>query len=115
MSDTARLCPSCDRRVPRAVSKCRCGAVLPADEVVAVEEAPRSSPILVYLVLIAAVAGVGYWTFMREAAAPISAAAPDGLDVPAQPGDVAAPSRRPRELSPEQRAWDAAAKSRDTT
>ena len=115
MSDTARLCPSCDRRVPRAVSKCRCGAVLPAEEVVTAEEAPRSSPVLVYLVLIAAVAGVGYWTFMREPAAPIGVAAADELDVAAQPGDLAAPSPRPRELSPEQRAWDAAARARDTS
>ena len=98
--------------MPSAVAKCRCGAVLPADVAVAANDTPRSSPILVYLVLIAAVAGVGYWSFMRPPADPTRVTAPDSLDAPAQAGGAAAPAR-PRELSPEQRAWDAAARMED--
>ena len=113
MSDAVRLCPSCDRRVPRAVAKCRCGATLPVEETVAAEEAPRSSPILTYVVLIAAVAGVGYWTLTRPPAPQIAAKTPAFLDPGAQPGAAASPSAQPRELSPEQRAWDAAARMQE--
>jgi S1-C subfamily serine protease len=88
--------------------------VLPADDAIAAEETKRSSPVLVYLVLIAAVAGVGYWSFMRPPAAPASATVPDELDAASQSGDPGTPSARPRELSPEQRAWDAAARTNDT-
>ena len=113
-TDLARLCPKCGRRVPRAVAKCRCGAVLPVDDAPAVDDdAPRSSPILVYLVLIAAVAGVGYWSFMRPPAtipALNLGASPDGSSPAAsQASDPILSTPRPRELSPEQRAWDAAA------
>src|SRR5512145_1294514 len=111
MSDPARLCPSCGRRVPSAVAKCRCGAMLPADVAVAAGETTRSSPLPVYLVLMAAVAGVGYWSFMRPPADPIRATAPDALDATAPAGEMAAPSTRSRELTPEQRAWDAAART----
>lgn len=110
-TDPARLCPKCGRRVPRTVAKCRCGAVLPADDPPAVDEAPRSSPFLVYLVLIAAVAGVGYWSFMQPPAQTAGSAASATFDAAAQPGDPATASLRPRELSPEQRAWDAAART----
>lgn len=111
MSDAARLCPSCGRRVPGAVSKCRCGTVLPVDDSPAVEEAPRSSPLLVYAVLIAAVAGVGYWSFMQPPAQIPGSTASATADAAAHPDDPATPSPRPRELSPEQRAWDAAART----
>jgi S1-C subfamily serine protease len=97
--------------VPRAVPKCRCGAVLPADDAAAADDEPRaSSPWLVYLVLIAMVAGTGYWTFMREPAAPVAAAEPS--EEPAADPDQPAPAAT-RELSPEQRAWDAAARMAD--
>jgi S1-C subfamily serine protease len=113
MSDAARLCPSCGRRVPRTVAKCRCGAVIPVDDAPAVDEAPRSSPLLVYVVLIAAVAGVGYWTFKQPPATTPGV----GLSVPPEDasaaGNLAAPTPRPRELSPEQRAWDAAARTQN--
>src|SRR5688500_5336482 len=111
MSDALRLCPKCDRRVPRTVAKCRCGAVMPAEEVAAADETPRQSPILGYLVLIAAVAGVGYWTFMQPPAQTPGSAVTDANDAAAQPGDAETTSPRPRELSPEQRAWDAAART----
>ena len=113
MSDHARLCPSCGRRVPGAVAKCRCGAVLPAEDGVAAAP-PRTSPVLVYAVLIAAVAGVGYWTFTRPPATTPGTAASGSVDVAAQPGDRGTPVARPRELSPEQRAWDASARMQDT-
>src|SRR5688500_15043540 len=113
MSDHARLCPSCGRRVPGAVAKCRCGAVLPVADGAAVA-APRSSPILVYVVLIAAVAGVGYWSFMRPPATAPDTAASGTFDGAAQPGDPGTTASPPRELSPEQRAWDASARMQDT-
>src|SRR5688572_18064402 len=113
MSDHARLCPSCARRVPGAVAKCRCGAVLPAQDGAAVA-ASRPSPILVYVVLIAAVAGVGYWTFTRPPATAPATAASGTFDGAAQPGDPGTTASPPRELSPEQRAWDASARMQDT-
>ena len=113
MSDPARLCPSCGRRVPSAVAKCRCGAMLPADVAVAAGATTRSSPLPVYLVLMAAVAGVGYWSFMRPPADTIRTTALDELDASAPAGEMAAPSTRSRELTPEQRAWDAAARTQD--
>ena len=84
---------------------------MPAEEVAAADETPRQSPILVYLVLIAAVAGVGYWTFMQPPAQTPGSAVTDANDAAAQPGDAGTTSPRPRELSPEQRAWDAAART----
>jgi S1-C subfamily serine protease len=113
MSEHARLCPSCGRRVPGAVAKCRCGAVLPADDAAAAEQTTRSSPVVVYLVLIAAVAGVGYWSFVRPPATTPVTAASGAFDVPAQPGDAGTTASAPRQLSPEQRAWDAAARTND--
>ena len=116
MADQAagRVCPKCQRRVPRNVSKCRCGAVLPADDVPAVEEpAQASSPWLVYIALIVLVAVTGYWTlFMREPAAPI---VPVELEASAEPESTQQTAPAPRELSPEQRAWDAAARVANAT
>lgn len=107
---SGRVCPKCERRVPRTVAKCRCGAVLPADETPADQPAGRSSPWLVYLALTAMVGGVGYWTlFVREPAPPITSSRPDTTAAAmAEPGPGAQPAMR--ELSPEQRAWDAAAR-----
>jgi S1-C subfamily serine protease len=87
--------------------------MLPADVAVAAVETTRPSPLPVYLVLMAAVAGVGYWSFMRPPADTIRATAPDELDAPVPAGEMAAPSTRSRELTPEQRAWDAAARTQD--
>ena len=110
-TDLARLCPKCGRRVPRAVAKCRCGAVLPADDPPAVDESPRSSPLLVYVIAIAAVAGVGYWSFMQPPAETPGPTASVTVEDMARLGNPAAAPSRPRELSPEQRAWDAAART----
>lgn len=109
-----RVCPKCERRVPRTVAKCRCGAVVPADDVPAVDEQPeRSSPWFVYLALIALVAGAGYWTWMRPPAESIVPAEPVSTPLTlATEQSAAAPAAR--ELSPEQRAWDAAARMADS-
>lgn len=115
MSDPARLCPSCNRRVPSTVEKCRCGAVMPAADAFAAEATTRSSPVFVYLVLIAAVAGAGYWTFKPTPVAPVSATTPEQLEAPTPVTSPAAPSKQRRELSPEQRAWDTAARQQPGT
>ncbi len=119
--DSGRVCPSCQRRVPRTVAKCRCGALVPPDEVAEVEESSKSASLLILAVLIAATAAVGYWTFFSQrAGAPqveTAAAPPAGA---AQTADATAPPAadaaatatlgdRPREASAEQRAWDAQA------
>jgi S1-C subfamily serine protease len=101
--------------VPRSVANCRCGGVLPADEA-AVDDSPeRSSPWLVYLALIGLVGGVGYWTIvMREPAAAITSSRPDATAIAvAEPMQSTQPVKR--ELSPEQRAWDAAARIAEAT
>lgn len=112
-SGLGRACPTCGRRVPRSVATCRCGTVLAAevDSVVddAGEPGRRAWPTLVALALL--VAGTGYWTFSRHT--PVAPAPQSTESEPTAPGaaEVAAPVRR--ELSPEQRAWDAAAKMTD--
>ena len=106
--ETGRVCPECERRVPRSVAKCRCGAVLPMDDSPAAESASSASRMPVFLVLAALLAGAGYWTLTRE-----PATSPErNTGVAALLPDTAEPanSPRPRELSPEQRAWDAAAR-----
>jgi S1-C subfamily serine protease len=108
--EPGRVCPQCERRLPRAVAKCRCGAVLPIDDApAAAEQSSNSSTILIFVVLAAALAGTGYWTFLREPAAPalIDPGAAAQLPAP-DAADTAALS--PRELSPEQRAWEASAR-----
>ena len=106
--EIGRVCPKCERRVPRSVAKCRCGAVLPMDDSPSVESSSSSSPILAYVVALAAVAGAGYWTYTRE-----PATTPQfnmgAVSVLPDAGEASGGSR-PRELSPEQRAWDAAAR-----
>jgi hypothetical protein len=108
--ETGRICPQCERRVPRSVPKCRCGAVLPMDEAPATEPVAQSSPILTYAVVLAVVAGAGYWTYLREPAATPQLGMGAAAVLP--PGETS-PSSRPRELSPEQRAWDAAARMQE--
>jgi S1-C subfamily serine protease len=89
------------------VAKCRCGAVLPIDDSSAAESPSSSSPMAVILLLAALLAGAGYWAWTREpAASPQLSTGGAGLPPEANgPADA-----RPRELSPEQRAWDAAAR-----
>ena len=107
-----RVCPKCGRRVPRTVAKCRCGAALPADAVPAVEEQlERSQPWFIYIALVALVAGAGYWTYLRPPA-PTIVSRNQAQPLSAEPGQAAGPATR--EVSPEQRAWDAAAKMADS-
>ena len=108
-----RVCPKCGRRVPRAVAKCRCGAVLPAEDVAVEESAEeKSQPWLLYLGLIALVGGMGYWTYLKPPAETPVPLRPDAAVVP--PPTDEAPSGK-RELSAEERAWNAAAKMNDAT
>ncbi len=126
-----RQCPSCGRRVPSKVAKCRCGAVLPAFiESAEAEETPKSAsalPTLIVLALI--VAGAGYWTLFvydpPQAATPVVPGSQDpgphyGSDpapgAPAASGAPAAPvapvapaATTPRRTSAEQAAWMAQA------
>lgn len=110
-SGLGRKCQSCGRQVPRSVTKCRCGTILPADIDTAVAEAAepaaRAWPTFVVLALL--VGGTAYWTLGRESAvepSPYSTASE-----PAAPVELAVPSPARREVSPEQRAWDAAART----
>ena len=108
-----RVCPKCGRRVPRAVAKCRCGAVLPADDGPAVDEQPaRSQPWPVYVALVALVAGAGYWTYLRPPAPSIVPADRPQSSGALEPGQPAGPGKR--DLSVEERAWNAAARMADT-
>jgi S1-C subfamily serine protease len=108
-----RVCAKCGRRVPRNVSKCRCGEALPADDFAAGDEQrAQSSPWLVYIALFALVAGAGYWTLMRPPAAALVTRDPAQTPLSAVV-DGAAPAAK-RELSAEQRAWDAAARMADS-
>ena len=112
-SGPGRVCPKCGRRVPRAVPKCRCGAILPADEAAVEESAGKSSPWPVYVALIALVAGVGYWTYLQPPAeTPTTTSRPDVAAV-AQPADELPAGTR--QMTAEERAWNAAAKMADTT
>src|SRR5688572_5687532 len=104
-----RACPKCGRRVPRTVATCRCGAVLPADAVPAIDEQlERSQPWFIYIALVVLVAGTGYWTYLRPPAPTIASRNPEQAALSAEPDQAAGPGTR--EVSPEQRAWDAAAR-----
>lgn len=105
----SRVCPSCGRRVPRSVATCRCGAELPIESSAPVHEvethdrAGASPGLIVALVAVLALGGAAYWMFMR----PAPAAAP-ALSTAAAPG-AEAPATAAPDMSPERRAWDAAA------
>jgi S1-C subfamily serine protease len=109
----SRICPSCERRVPRLVAKCRCGAELPvvAETSRADDSAPTAataststSPLTLVLgaLLCVALGAVGYW-MLAPAPVATSAAAADEETSEAEEPDAPAP------VSAERRAWDAAA------
>lgn len=81
----SRLCPACGRRVPRTVALCRCGAGLPdpGDGLPEAQDPPTgsltASNLAAGLLLLAAVAATGYWSFTRPPApAPQAPAARQG-------------------------------------
>ena len=105
-----RQCSKCGRRVPRSVATCRCGALLPTEDLYEAEEpsgSGRTWPTLVLLALV--VGGAGYWTLVREAPAVAPTASATGEALP--PAELAAAPVRV--LSAEERAWNAAAAMRD--
>ncbi|HEX7280543.1 MAG TPA: S1C family serine protease [Vicinamibacterales bacterium] len=97
--------------MPRTVAKCRCGAVLPADDLPPADPAAGGSSILAYLLILAVLGAAGYWALMREPAAPPQLDSGAAALLPKPQTGEAAP--RQRELSLEQRAWDAAARMRE--
>jgi S1-C subfamily serine protease len=104
------ICPSCGRRVPTAVTTCRCGTehdpsldVVTPD--VATPHAPAAStsrgsliPVVAGLVVtLVAVGGVFYWMNMRQApnATPTTAATPPVVPTPAPTMPPASPTAAP--------------------
>jgi S1-C subfamily serine protease len=106
----SRVCPSCGRRVPRNVTKCRCGSGLSAESLTVPPEVPEaersgSSAMIALIVGVLALGGAGYWLFLRPAPAATETAQPAKDDEAAEAADA---TRQPA-TSPEARAWDAAA------
>lgn len=71
---SSRLCPSCGRRVPETVTTCHCGTPVPDAGEEASEDGPTPGGglslinVMVGVLLLAAVAGTGYWTVTRPPA-----------------------------------------------
>jgi S1-C subfamily serine protease len=105
----SRVCSACDRRVPRNVTTCRCGAELPpgTDTFPAEPAAEAKSASLPVMLAVAAIAlaGVGYWALTRPAPASTQVESSQEAEESASGADDATP----RAVSPEARAWDAAA------
>ena len=111
-SGFSKVCPSCGRRVPRNVTTCRCGTALPADTIPAANEpetTSQGSRGLVAVALLAAIALGGYWMFMRAAPAATATAVPGPAALPAPESAATAAGA----VSPEARAWNAAANAKD--
>ena len=72
---SSRLCPSCGRHVPGTVTTCHCGTPVPDAGEEASEDGPTPGGglslinVVVGVLLLAAVAGTGYWTVTRPPAA----------------------------------------------
>ena len=106
----SRICPSCARRVPLSVAKCRCGAELPvvADSTPADDpaETPSSSTspltLVVGALLCVVLGAAGYWMLAPAPDATVAEAAEE--DEP-----EAEETDAPPPVSAERRAWDAAA------
>lgn len=106
----SRVCPSCGRRVPRNVTKCRCGSALPAESLAATPAVPDethrgSSATIALIVGALAIGGAGYW-FLRQ---PAPAAAQTEHQAQDHATAEAGNETRQPTTSPEARAWDAAA------
>jgi S1-C subfamily serine protease len=96
--------------VPRNVATCRCGVGLPEDvsvvQVRDTEGLPGGWPTFAAIALIAMLAAAGYWMFMRPAAITMDATSEltDRFESETATGAGAV-------VSPEARAWDAAARA----
>jgi S1-C subfamily serine protease len=109
----SQICPSCGRRVPRSVAKCRCGAELavaaetpPGDDSDATPS-PSTSPLtlVVGALLCVALGAGGYWIL---APAPAATAAEKAEEEEPEAIESDEPDA-PAPASAERRAWDAAA------
>ena len=106
----SRVCASCGRRVPRNVATCRCGAAVPAESFSATAAIPEQSssgslPIVALILAVLAIGVAGYWFVLRPS--------PRAAESEQAEGDEATPDAEPGSpgatVSPEARAWDAAA------
>jgi len=109
----SRVCPSCGRRVPRNVAKCRCGAEIPAESSgvteVDFEKSSTGSTVIVGLVIAVLLIGAGYWTFLRPSPAVPRAERAEENDAAPEAAPAARSATPPPADSAERRAWDAAA------
>src|SRR5688572_30286523 len=111
----SRICASCGRRVPRNVATCRCGAAVPAESFSATAAIPEQSssgslPIVALILAVLAIGGAGYW-FVLRSSPPAVESEQGEEDDDATPG--AEPGAPATAVSPEARAWDAAANNKD--
>ena len=110
----SRVCPSCGRRVPSNVPICRCGVVLPLEDLDAVPVAEAVSPgggsssIVAIAIALAVAGGAGYWFFIRPAAVTTAAGSVASVEIGSPP-----PGTTPATASPEARTWDAAANAKE--
>lgn len=109
--ETGRVCLHCQRRVPRGVAKCRCGAVLSGDAPFE-QHSTKFTPIFASLLAVVALGTAGYWTFIRQPVRPATQTVPAAA-TPLNPTEPPPAAPATRELSSEQRAWDAAAQMQD--
>lgn len=110
------VCPSCGRRVPRTVVKCRCGAVMPVDESTPDDESsPLARPIRLALIAILAIAAVSAVTYLiagRSEAPPPRTVRQARSSPPPPPEETPAAAVRTTpaaEISGAARAWNLAA------
>jgi len=114
LSGFSRVCPSCGRRVPRTVAACRCGVQMPAEDVGAgalmeAEQPHRGTAAIAVIALVASLAaGAGYWMLTRPAAVTTEA-----RSAPSDEPELPATGPLRAAASPEARAWDAAANTKD--
>ena len=114
-----RMCPSCGRRVPRAIQRCRCGVEMPAEaNTVLRGDAvnPRGpSPgmtIIVGAIGLAALVTAGYWAFTQEPSQAankleVSRPVPRARPVSREQPTAAAASDSAPPASGARRAWEA--------
>jgi S1-C subfamily serine protease len=110
----SRVCPSCGRRVPKNVATCRCGVELPAESHAGApidedEESGGGASKIAVLALFVLAVGGGYWFFMGPT--PVTTEA--GVATPASSPRAQPQGTASAAVSPEARAWDAAANANE--